>query len=72
MGEVLDVVWKRPSDWSIIEPVVAIDIFVQCILTGEGDGWGRYLMFYGKDHQIGLSLKGSTFLSFKWTFVIAN
>ena len=50
-----------------------IDIFVQCGLTGEVDGWGSNVcssgvccFSYGKDYQIGLSLN-QQFYSLDWS-----
>ena len=33
MGEVLDVLWKRQSDWSIIEPVILFSRLVKIIFV---------------------------------------
>ena len=44
-GEVLDVLWKRLSDWSIIEPVVLFSRLVKIIFV---------LL-----HMIGFGLAGS-------------
>ena len=32
-GEVLDVLWKRLSDWSIIEPVISFSKLVKIIFV---------------------------------------